>query len=544
MRLAISIVVLATALIAPGGAAGQAGVTYQVPPDNPFVATAGAAPEVYAYGLRNPWRFSFDRLTGALLIGDVGASAREEIDWIGYREASGANFGWPCREGKVAGPVKPPDSRCPASAPAYVEPLFDFQGSAVTAGFVVRDTSLTGLVGRALFADFYPGQIRSLALGPGGHGDSSAGETISNLASFGEDAAGHLYVADLDGNEVRRLIAGTAPGALDSVPLAAPSGAPWDQPIAIAPVPGEAGSLFVAERPGRVRLVVSGKVRGEAILEIPGSPGVQSGGERGLLSVAAAPDWASSGKLYVYYTDKGGDIRVDEYTRRPELRGHRRGHAARAAHNRALERGQPQRRPAALRPGRLPVDHDRRRRRPGRRAPERPKPRRAPGQDPPHRSGSHGCGLQSRGCVAGGRHDQAAPARPRQAQAARAAPARSRRPRGMQRALLGHRARASADRAPVVCDAARKPRGARGQACPSQDHPDTQGAQGAQAGAAAQAQGHRALVAARHRRGGQPLAAGAAQGAGAALSQASSSARRRSRKACSAAFCVSSRARR
>ena len=315
MRLAISIVVLATALIAPAGAAGQAGVTYQVPPDNPFVATAGAAPEVYAYGLRNPWRFSFDRLTGALLIGDVGASAREEIDWIGYREARGANFGWPCREGKVAGPVKPPDSRCPASAPAYVEPLFDFQGSAVTAGFVVRDTSLTGLVGRALFADFYPGQIRSLALGPGGHGDSSAGETISNLASFGEDAAGHLYVADLDGNEVRRLIAGTAPGALDSVPLAAPSGAPWDQPIAIAPVPGEAGSLFVAERPGRVRLVVSGKVRSEAILEIPGSPGVQSGGERGLLSVAAAPDWATSGKLYVYYTDKGGDIRVDEYTR-------------------------------------------------------------------------------------------------------------------------------------------------------------------------------------------------------------------------------------
>ncbi|MET0811364.1 MAG: PQQ-dependent sugar dehydrogenase, partial [Thermoleophilaceae bacterium] len=291
MRLAISIVVLATALIAPAGAAGQAGVTYQVPPDNPFVATAGAAPEVYAYGLRNPWRFSFDRLTGALLIGDVGASAREEIDWIGYREARGANFGWPCREGKVAGPVRPPDSRCPASAPAYVEPLFDFRGSAVTAGFVVRDTSLTGLVGRALFADFYPGQIRSLALGPGGHGDSSAGEAVSNLASFGEDAAGHLYVADLDGNQVRRLIAGSAPGALDSVPLAAPSGAPWDQPIAIAPVPGEAGSLFVAERPGRVRLVVSGKVRSEAILEIPGSPGVQSGGERGLLSVAFPPDY-------------------------------------------------------------------------------------------------------------------------------------------------------------------------------------------------------------------------------------------------------------
>jgi glucose/arabinose dehydrogenase len=299
---------LAIAAALPALATGQAGVSYQIPPDNPFVGQSGAAPEVYALGLRNPFRFSFDRQTGDLLIGDVGGGQREEIDWIGAAAARGANFGWPCREGKLAGPVGPSDPRCSAPPP-FVEPLFDYPNTgsvAVTGGYVVRDDSLTGLVGRALYADFFDGEVISLALDPADPDETTTDLTHGNLASFGEDAAGRLYVADLD--QVHRLVS-SGPGTLSSTPLTGP----WDQPIAIATVPGDPDRLLVGERGGRVRLVVNGAAQPGAIATIPDPPGVSTGGERGLLSVAAAPDFATTGRLFVYYTDLGGDIRIDEF---------------------------------------------------------------------------------------------------------------------------------------------------------------------------------------------------------------------------------------
>jgi glucose/arabinose dehydrogenase len=298
---------IATLLVLASAVSPAEAQDYQVPPDNPFVNTPGAAPEVFAVGLRNPWRFTFDRLTGDLFIGDVGGAQREEIDWIAMHDARGANFGWPCREGSVPGPGGP---RCASPPPPYVEPLSDYIGQAVTVGYVVRDPALTGLTGRLLYADFYPGTIRSLALNRTAPDDTPTGETLPNLASFGEDASGRLYVANLDAG-VRRLTPGSSSGTLTSTPVAGP----WDQPIAIATVPGDPNRLLVAERPGRVRLVVDGAVRSGSMLEIPDPPGVASTGERGLLSVVAAPDWQSSGKLYVYFTDLNGDIRIEEYTR-------------------------------------------------------------------------------------------------------------------------------------------------------------------------------------------------------------------------------------
>jgi glucose/arabinose dehydrogenase len=302
--------VLVATLWAPATAAGQAGVSYQIPADNPFVGRSGAAPEVYAYGLRNPYRFSFDRLTGDLLIGDVGGALREEIDWIGPYAARGANFGWPCREGKVAGPGGP---RCPVSSP--VEPLFDYPnagGSVVTAGYIVRDGALAGLGGRALFADFGGGAIRSLRLDPSNPGDTATGAAVPSLASFGEDASGRLYAAGLGGSVVR-LRPGSGPGLVAAEGITGP----WVQPVAIAAVPGDATRLFVAELEGRVRLVVGGQVQSGSFLDI--SQLVSVGGERGLVSVTAAPDYASSGHIYVYYTDDDtndvGDVRVEEFTR-------------------------------------------------------------------------------------------------------------------------------------------------------------------------------------------------------------------------------------
>jgi glucose/arabinose dehydrogenase len=293
-------------LCMPATAAGQAGVSYQIPPDNPFVAQQGAAPEVYALGLRNPYRFSFDRLTGDLLIGDVGGGLREEVDWIGAGAARGANFGWPCREGKVAGPSGP---RCPAASP--VEPLFDYVnpgGAVVTAGFIVRDGALPDLAGRALFADFGGGLIRSLRLDPANPDDTATGASVPSLASFGEDALGRLYAAGLGGSVVR-LTAGSGTGQLSTQPIA---GA-WNQPVAIGAVPGDASRLFVAELGGRLRLIVDGQAASDPFLDI--SSLVSVGGERGFLSVAAAPDYQSSGRIYVYYTDLDGDIRIDEFTR-------------------------------------------------------------------------------------------------------------------------------------------------------------------------------------------------------------------------------------
>ena len=309
--LAAALLILLSLLL-PAGAMAQAGVSYQIPAGNPYADTPGAAPEVFAAGLRNPLRFSFDRATGDLLIGDVGQSAREEIDWIAAAAARGANFGWACREGKIDGPrVGDPDYPCPVANP--VEPLFDYSQApprAVTGGFVVHDASLTGLVGRYLYADFYAGNVRSLALNFADPDDKPTGLHVSSIASFGEDAAGRQYAVNLSGNEVLHLIAGSTSGTLDSEAITGP----FDSPIALAAYPGDSTRLFVAERGGKVRLVEAGGVRTTPYLDV--APfGLSTNGERGLLSVAAAPDDAASGKLYVYYTEPGGDIRIDEFTR-------------------------------------------------------------------------------------------------------------------------------------------------------------------------------------------------------------------------------------
>jgi hypothetical protein len=307
-HLPASFLILLVLLVAPASALAQAGVSYQVPSDNPFVGQPGATPEVYALGLRNPFRFSFDRLTGDLLIGDVGGGLREEIDWVSGAAARGANFGWACREGTVAGPRS---EDCPV--PGAVEPLFEYFTSdpgpdAVTGGFVVRDAALTGLVGRYLYADFFEGAIHSLALDFGDPDDQDTGLALASLASFGEDASGRLYAAGLSG-QVIRLVSGGS-GSLDDQALTGPFAAP----IAIGTFPGDASRLFVAERGGAVRLVVNDTVRTTPFLNV--APfGLSTDGERGLLSVVAAPDYPSSGKVYVYYTETGGDIRIDEFTR-------------------------------------------------------------------------------------------------------------------------------------------------------------------------------------------------------------------------------------
>ncbi len=179
----------------------RGGEPYKVPDDNPFVDKAGARPEIWAYGLRNPWRFSFDRETGDLWIGDVGQDAWEEIDFQPASAKGGENYGWPLREGshefrsgERAGVV-----------PVHEYKLHENGECSVIGGHVYRGKRLPGLEGRYLYADFCAGWIKSFTLADGKARDHrTLLEGLSNVSAFGQDASGELYVLSLDG-QVSRL---------------------------------------------------------------------------------------------------------------------------------------------------------------------------------------------------------------------------------------------------------------------------------------------------------------------------------------------------
>lgn len=174
------------------------GRPYGIPDSNPFVDEPDARPEIYAYGLRNPWRFSFDRVTGALSIGDVGQDAIEEIDLVTRREAAGANFGWSAFEGDE--PFNSDQSAPGAIPPVLTYPL-EGDNCAVTGGYVVRDESLRSLYGRYLYGDFCPGELRSFVARPGqdAEDDRPLGLQVPQLSSFAEDDRGRIYAISLEG---------------------------------------------------------------------------------------------------------------------------------------------------------------------------------------------------------------------------------------------------------------------------------------------------------------------------------------------------------
>jgi glucose/arabinose dehydrogenase len=176
------------------------GKGYTVPTSNPFVGKAGARPEVWAYGLRNPWRFSFDRATRDLWIGDVGQYVVEEIDVISLRRSAGANFGWNRLEGRRRFHGSPP--------PRAVPPVHQYNHSngrcAVVGGHLYRGTQLRGLQGAYLYGDVCDGRIRALARARGQalrHRD--LGLRLPGLVSFAENHAGELYALSLAGGVYR-----------------------------------------------------------------------------------------------------------------------------------------------------------------------------------------------------------------------------------------------------------------------------------------------------------------------------------------------------
>jgi glucose/arabinose dehydrogenase len=173
------------------------GRPYSIPAQNPFVGRRGIRPEIYAWGLRNPWRFSFDRATGDIAIGDVGQDHVEEVDFRRRGGARGVNFGWRAWEGTrredpglhIHGDVKP-----------VLEYTHDGGNCAVTGGYVIRDPRLPALDGRYVYGDFCVGKLFSARLRLG-HATArrALGLRVPSLSSFGEDDAGRVYAVSLDG---------------------------------------------------------------------------------------------------------------------------------------------------------------------------------------------------------------------------------------------------------------------------------------------------------------------------------------------------------
>lgn len=177
------------------------GPAYTVPPDNPFVAQAGARPEVWSYGLRNPWRFSFDRATGDLYIADVGQERFEEVDVApaSGEIGRGANYGWNIMEGAhcLSG------DQCDQTG--LTLPVFEYghgQGCSITGGYVYRGSAIPDLQGLYFYGDFCQGWVRSLRYASGTATEVTDWPRLrpgGSVLSFGEDTAGELYVLSSSG---------------------------------------------------------------------------------------------------------------------------------------------------------------------------------------------------------------------------------------------------------------------------------------------------------------------------------------------------------
>jgi glucose/arabinose dehydrogenase len=208
--------------------------TFTIPSNNPFVGMSGARAEIFAFGLRNPYRNSFDRQTGTMFIGDVGQTTREEIDVQRPTNAGGGeNYGWRVREGSVQNPAYPGIP----TPPGAVDPIYDYPrsvGQTVIGGYVYRGQRIPNLRGVYIFADFQGpepgpniGQIFSLNYNGTSASNfqnitsqlfptSAGGFTLSSPSSLGEDANGELYITDLGNGSVFKIVSSTQPPAAKS----------------------------------------------------------------------------------------------------------------------------------------------------------------------------------------------------------------------------------------------------------------------------------------------------------------------------------------
>ena len=207
--------------------------TYAIPTTNPFAGSGAARPEIWAYGLRNPWRFSFDRKTGDLFIGDVGQGAWEEVDFQPAGAAGGANYGWRATEGAHC---YNPGSGC--SFAGITLPVAEYSHAngncSITGGFVSRGQDFARLDGIYFYADYCSGRIWGLRRGRSGWEAQELLKPGYGITSFGEDDAGGVYAVDGNSGALYRIVDADGPLSVLTVPV-------------VVDVTGEKGAHFVSE---------------------------------------------------------------------------------------------------------------------------------------------------------------------------------------------------------------------------------------------------------------------------------------------------------
>ncbi len=253
---------------------------YHIPPTNPFVNAPGDD-EIWAYGVRNPWRASFDRLTGDLYFGDVGMDGWEEVNIENVLSPGGRNYGWPCMEGTHC----TGSTQCTCNDPALTDPVHDYPhplGGSVTGGYVYRGSAIPAFQGLYFFGDFLRAKIWSFRPvndeGIAELTDRSSDfippgtdRPISYIATFGEDAAGELYVADIFASKIYKIVPYPCLPVIDVAPV--PQDRPERSTVTLSVVGAGADPLTFQWRKGTTNLVSGGRISGAAspILTITGA---------------------------------------------------------------------------------------------------------------------------------------------------------------------------------------------------------------------------------------------------------------------------------
>ena len=274
---------------------------YGIPPDNPFAGSSPSRPEIWAYGLRNPWRFSFDRKTGDLYIGDVGQNAWEEVDFQPAGAAGGANYGWRVTEGAHC---YLPAVGC--SFAGITLPLAEYGhvngNCSVTGGFVYRGRDYGRLSGVYFFADYCSGRVWGVRNGASGWEGEELLRPGYAFTSFGEDDAGEVYAVDGSSGTLYRLV--DADGALSvlTVPVVVDAG-------------GASGARFVSEltlgNRGATDASVAVTFTASSVLGSTGSGTFTAPVPAGRqLVFEDALQWLRQNGLFVPLGDQGGTLRL------------------------------------------------------------------------------------------------------------------------------------------------------------------------------------------------------------------------------------------
>ncbi|HQQ76518.1 MAG TPA: PQQ-dependent sugar dehydrogenase [Thermoanaerobaculia bacterium] len=275
-------------------------VPYAIPPSNPFIGSSTARPEIWAYGLRNPWRFSFDRKTGDLFIGDVGQGAWEEVDFQAAGFAGGANYGWRVTEGAHC--YNPPSGCVTTGMTPPVAEYSHANGCSITGGFVYRGRDFARLGGIYFYADYCSGRVWGLRRGATGWETAELLRPGYAFTSFGESDDGELLAVDGSSGTLYRLVDADGPLAILTVPV-------------VVDVSGASGARFVSE------LTLGNRGASDATVSVTftASDALGSRGSGTFTTTVAAGrqlvfadalQWLRQNGLFIPLGDQGGTLRL------------------------------------------------------------------------------------------------------------------------------------------------------------------------------------------------------------------------------------------